>query len=61
MEDAQVKTVQILLAAKGYQPGQADGIMGPVTVEAVKSFQRAEGLLADGEVGGDTWSRLLRN
>jgi len=56
-----VKTVQILLAAKGYQPGQADGIMGPVTVEAVKSFQRAEGLLADGEVGGDTWSRLLRN
>lgn len=61
MEDAQVKTVQILLAAKGYQPGQADGIMGPVTVEAVKSFQRAEGLLADGEVGGDTWKKLLTN
>ena len=60
MEDAQVKTVQILLAAKGYQPGQADGIMGPVTVEAVKSFQRAEGLLADGEVGGDTWTRLIK-
>lgn len=61
MEDAQVKTVQILLAAKGYEPGQADGIMGPLTVEAVKGFQRDAGLLDDGEVGGDTWSKLLRN
>ena len=60
MEDAQVKTVQMLLAAKGYQPGQADGIMGPLTAEAVKAFQRAAGLLDDGEVGGDTWGRLLK-
>ena len=60
MEDAQVKTVQILLAAKGYEPGQTDGIMGPLTLEAVKSFQRDAGLLDDGEVGGDTWSRLLK-
>ena len=60
MEDAQVKTVQILLAAKGYEPGQADGIMGPLTVEAVKGFQRDAGLLDDGEVGGYTWSRLLK-
>ena len=60
MEDAQVKAVQILLAAKGYEPGQADGIMGPLTVEAVKGFQRDAGLLDDGEVGGDTWSRLIK-
>lgn len=60
MEDAQVKTVQILLAAKGYEPGQADGIMGPLTVKAVKSFQLAAGLTDDGEVGGDTWGRLLK-
>ena len=60
MEDAQVKAVQILLKAKGYESGGADGIMGPITVEAVKSFQRDAGLLDDGEVGGDTWSKLLR-
>ena len=60
MEDAQVKTVQMLLAGMGYEPGQADGIMGPLTVEAVKAFQRAAGLLDDGEVGGDTWTRLLK-
>ena len=60
MEDAQVKTVQVLLAAKGYKPGQADGIMGPLTAEAVKSFQRDGGLLDDGEVGGDTWKALLK-
>lgn len=60
MEDAQVKTVQVLLAAKGYEPGQADGIMGPLTAEAVKSFQRDGGLLDDGEVGGDTWKALLK-
>ena len=60
MEDAQVKTVQMLLAGMGYEPGQADGIMGPLTVEAVKAFQRAAGLLDDGEVGGDTWGRLLK-
>lgn len=56
----QVKTVQQLLAAKGYKPGYADGIYGPATAAAVKAFQTACGLSADGEVGGDTWGRLLR-
>ena len=60
MEDAQVKTVQQLLAAKGYEPGEADGIMGEATVGAVRAFQENSGLLADGEVGGDTWSKLLK-
>ena len=55
-----VKLGLLLRAAKGYEPGQADGIMGPFTVEAVKAFQRAAGLLDDGEVGGDTWTRLLK-
>lgn len=59
-QGAQVKTLQQLLAAKGYQPGQADGIMGPITVEAVKKFQRAAGLLDDAIVGGDTWTRLIK-
>ena len=60
MEDPQVQTVQQLLAAKGYEPGEADGIMGEATVGAVRAFQENSGLLADGEVGGDTWSKLLK-
>ena len=60
MEDPQVRTVQQLLAAKGYEPGEADGIMGEATVGAVRAFQENSGLLADGEVGGDTWSKLLK-
>lgn len=60
MEDPQVRTVQQLLAAKGYEPGEADGIMGEATVGAVRAFQENSGLLADGEVGGDTWTALLK-
>ena len=60
MEDPQVRTVQQLLAAKGYETGAADGIMGEATVGAVRAFQENSGLLADGEVGGDTWSKLLK-
>ena len=60
MEDPQVRTVQQLLAAKGYEPGEADGIMGEATVGAVRAFQENSALLADGEVGGDTWSKLLK-
>lgn len=60
MEDPQVRTVQQLLSAKGYEPGEADGIMGEATVGAVRSYQENSGLLADGEVGGDTWSKLLK-
>lgn len=60
MEDTAVVTVQQLLADRGYEPGGADGIMGEATVRAVQAFQEAAGLLADGEVGGETWKELLR-
>ena len=60
MEDPQVRTVQQLLAAKGYEPGEADGIMGEATVGAVRAFQADCQLLTDGEVGGDTWTALLK-
>ena len=58
----QVRTVQRLLIALGYScgPDGADGDMGVNTVAAVKDFQTANGLLSDGEVGGDTWARLIK-
>lgn len=37
---------------------QADGIFGPLTEEAVKEFQKANGLTADGIVGNSTWAKL---
>lgn len=37
---------------------KADGIFGPITEEAVKDFQRANGLEVDGIVGADTLSKL---
>lgn len=35
-----------------------DGIFGPLTEEAVKEFQKANGLVADGIVGDKTWAKL---
>jgi len=40
--------LQKLLVAKGLLVGDADGVIGPATLEAVKSFQRSKGLPVDG-------------
>lgn len=36
-----------------------DGIFGPITEEAVKAFQKNNGLVVDGIVGPKTWAILL--
>jgi lytic murein transglycosylase len=43
--------LQERLAVLGYDVGHADGIIGPRTVEAIKSFQKARGLQPDGYAG----------
>ena len=60
MADMQVQAVQELLAARGYYSGDCDGIMGELTKRAVMGYQADTGLLTDGEVGGDTWTRLIK-
>lgn len=59
MTDKAVETVQSLLSAYGYYTGSATSKMDEDTVEAVKAYQTAHDLDADGEVGGKTWSALL--
>lgn len=57
---AQVKTLQRLLNALGYDCGEVDGIFGQGTRAAVVAFQKAKGLTADGIVGKATWTALLK-
>jgi membrane-bound lytic murein transglycosylase B len=40
--------LQKLLVAKGFLVGDADGVIGPATLEAVKAFQRTKKLPVDG-------------
>ena len=54
-----VRAVQALLNGYGCDSGAVDGIFGGGTAGAVKRFQRAAGLAADGIVGRDTWGKLL--
>lgn len=54
----QVKVVQDKLKRWGYYDGAVDGIFGPKTTEAVKYFQRKNGLTQDGVVGPKTMEKL---
>ena len=56
----QVKVLQWLLNDNGFDCGTADGIYGSKTLAAVKAYQKAHGLTADGIVGRNTWTQLIR-
>lgn len=53
-----VKEIQSKLRDWGYYRGPVDGIYGSKTEEAVKNFQRKNGLNADGQVGNQTLAAL---
>lgn len=53
-----VRSLQHLLNAHGARIA-VDGIFGPATDSAVRTYQRARGLVVDGVVGAATWSSLI--
>lgn len=55
---AQVKVLQRALAHLGFSTGTVDGQYGPATQAAVKRFQVAAGLPADGIIGPATLAAL---
>lgn len=52
------QVIQQELTALGYFEGGADGILGPVTVEAITAFQTDAGITADGAYGPETYEAL---
>ena len=56
--DPAVRDLQQTLKALGYNPGPIDGVFGAATEAAVKAFQQARGITADGIVGKVTWINI---
>ena len=54
------KLLQEKLVSYGYNTNGVDGIFGAGTEKAIISFQRTNGLVVDGIVGKNTWSKLLK-
>ena len=54
-----VRLLQQKLKTLGFYTGSVDGAFGAGTTDAVKAFQRANGLTADGVAGGGTLNRLF--
>jgi peptidoglycan hydrolase-like protein with peptidoglycan-binding domain len=49
-----VRKVQLALQKKGIDPGPIDGILGPLTKGAVRTFQSRYGIKASGDIDNQT-------
>lgn len=59
MTGQDVTAAQTRLKALGYYTGSVDGNYGSGSILAIKAFQRANSLKADGLTGQQTWNRLM--
>ncbi len=57
-ERPSIKQIQLALKNAGYYQGTVDGKMGKNTRQAIRDFQKANNLSADGKVGKKTWDAL---
>ncbi len=55
---AQVQEVQRRLAELGFDPGGADGKIGPRTIAAIRKYQQSIEIEADGKLTADLYRRL---
>ena len=55
----EVRQIQTRLQDLDLYRGPVDGAFGGGTESAVKAFQTSKGMLADGQVGSDTWGALF--
>lgn len=55
-----VRHIQTCLKNAGYNPGSIDGRMGKQTRQAIRSFQKDNGLNVDARVGKQTWELLRK-
>jgi peptidoglycan hydrolase-like protein with peptidoglycan-binding domain len=53
-----VAAVQQRLAQAGYYQGPSDGVLGPRTQAAIRSFERANGLRVDGMISNDLMATM---
>lgn len=58
MHGPMIATLQEALKAKGFDPGDVDGVFGPHTEAALRGFQLRTGLNPDGEAGKITLKKL---
>ena len=56
--DPAVRDLQDALKTLGFDPGTVDGVFGAKTESAVKLFQSAREIPADGVVGRVTWINI---
>jgi peptidoglycan hydrolase-like protein with peptidoglycan-binding domain len=56
--DPAVRDLQQALKTLGHDPGRIDGVFGAGTESAVKAFQKAREITADGIVGRVTWINI---
>jgi peptidoglycan hydrolase-like protein with peptidoglycan-binding domain len=54
----QIQQVQERLQAEGFDPGPADGLLGPKTEAALRQYQEKQGLPVSGEPDEETLERL---
>jgi localization factor PodJL len=56
-----IRSIQIILNGQGYDAGSPDGILGAKTTEAIRAFQRAEGLEPTGRMDDALVRALLES
>jgi membrane-bound lytic murein transglycosylase B len=54
----EIEALQTALNGAGFAAGKPDGILGSVTREAVRAYQQAKGLIADGYPSADVFKAL---